>query len=137
MMDPLNVHIVLFQIVFELYFLIPIYPLGFGLMFLIMCYVFVILYHIVVKINLLFKRHTSARTISRIWRHLVAESMYNLLVSVTSVSIKMLVKVFFLVMFPILTNSLFGMTKILNASKLLPMLNLMKVLMIFQSIIYH
>ena len=51
-------------------------------------------------------------------------------------SIKMLVKVSFSVRFHILTNSLFGMMKILNVLKLLPILKLMKVLMISWLIIY-
>ena len=65
-MGLLNALTVLFQIVFKLYFLEPVYLLVSGLTRSTMCYAFVMLYHIVVKINLLFSMHMAKRTISRI-----------------------------------------------------------------------
>ena len=136
-MGPLNALTILFPIIFKPYFLLWDYLLVSGLRRLITYYAFQMLYHIVVRINLLSIVPMTEKIISRIWKLLVASFMYDRLVFVTSVSIKILDKEFFLIMFPILINYLFDMMKIWKGSKLLLTQNLMRVLMISQSIIYH
>ena len=136
-MCPLNALTILFPIIFKPYFLLWDYLLVSGLRRLITYYAFQMLYHIVVRINLLSIVPMTEKIISRIWKLLVASFMYDRLVFVTSVSIKILDKEFFLIMFPILINYLFDMMKIWKGSKLLLTQNLMRVLMISQSIIYH